>query len=35
MARSDAGRPGDRNFYDPFNYYVQIANAATENAFRR
>jgi catechol 2,3-dioxygenase-like lactoylglutathione lyase family enzyme len=30
-----AGRPGDRKFYDPFNYYVQIANAATENAFRR
>jgi catechol 2,3-dioxygenase-like lactoylglutathione lyase family enzyme len=30
-----SGRPGDRNVFDPFNYYVQIASAATENAFRR
>jgi hypothetical protein len=30
-----SGRPGDRNIFDPFNYYVQIASAATENAFRR
>jgi catechol 2,3-dioxygenase-like lactoylglutathione lyase family enzyme len=30
-----SGRAGDRNLLDPFNYYVQIASAATENAFRR
>jgi catechol 2,3-dioxygenase-like lactoylglutathione lyase family enzyme len=30
-----SGRPGDLNLYDPFNYYVQLATAATENAFRR
>jgi catechol 2,3-dioxygenase-like lactoylglutathione lyase family enzyme len=30
-----SGREGDLNLYDPFNYYVQIASAATENAFRR
>jgi catechol 2,3-dioxygenase-like lactoylglutathione lyase family enzyme len=30
-----SGRAGDRNLFDPFNYYVQIASAATENAFRR
>ena len=30
-----SGRNGDLNLYDPFNYYVQLATAATENAFRR
>ena len=30
-----SGREGDLNLYDPFNYYVQLATAATENAFRR
>lgn len=30
-----SGRQGDLNLYDPFNYYVQLATAATENAFRR
>ena len=30
-----AGREGSINFLDPFNYYVQIASAAGENAFRR
>jgi hypothetical protein len=30
-----SGREGDLNLYDPFNYYVQLASAATENAFRR
>jgi catechol 2,3-dioxygenase-like lactoylglutathione lyase family enzyme len=30
-----SGREGDLNLYDPFNYYVQLANATTENAFRR
>jgi hypothetical protein len=30
-----AGREGDLNFTDAFNYHIQIATAATENAFRR
>jgi len=30
-----SGREGDLNFYDAFNYYIQLASAATENAFRR
>jgi catechol 2,3-dioxygenase-like lactoylglutathione lyase family enzyme len=30
-----AGREGDLNFADSFNYHIQIATAATENAFRR
>ena len=29
------GREGSINFLDPFNYYVQIASAEAENAFRR
>jgi catechol 2,3-dioxygenase-like lactoylglutathione lyase family enzyme len=29
------GREGSRSFNDPFNYHVQIASAAGENAFRR
>jgi hypothetical protein len=30
-----SGRAEDLNLYDPFNYYVQLASAKTENAFRR
>ena len=29
------GREGSINLLDPFNYYVQLASAAAENAFRR
>jgi|ERR1700704_4736830 catechol 2,3-dioxygenase-like lactoylglutathione lyase family enzyme len=29
------GREGSRSFNDPFNYHVQIASAAGENAFKR
>ena len=29
------GREGSINILDPFNYYVQLASAAAENAFRR
>jgi len=29
------GREGSINLLDPFNYYVQLASAAGENAFKR
>jgi hypothetical protein len=29
------GREGSLHVFDPFGYYVQIASAAGENAFKR
>jgi hypothetical protein len=29
------GRDGSLHVYDPFNYDVQLASGAVENAFRR
>jgi hypothetical protein len=32
---SPTGRNGSLHVYDPFDYDIQIGNAAEENAFRR